>query len=166
MAGFNGKFDSKKQDWPTPNDLFDALNKMYDFTFDLAASERNKKCDMFFGEVDDALQQEWVGQSCWLNPPYGGSGRNKLSAWIEKAHSQSKKHGNRIVVLIPARTNTSWWHEHCMKAKEIIFINGRPKFGDAKHGLPQPLAIIVFEESEQNRVKLMSFSLKKMKIID
>lgn len=163
MAGFSGKFDSTRQDWPTPDDMYDALDKIYNFTFDLAASEVNTKCKMFFEESDDSLSQNWDSESCWLNPPYGGSGQNKLSRWIEKSCIESQKHSNRIVVLIPARTNTNWWHDSCMKAKEILFIKGRPKFGDAKHGLPQPLAIIIFEKTD-HRVQLKTFDMKTLTV--
>jgi len=61
-------------------------------------------------------------------------------------------------MLIPARTNTVWWHDYCMKAKEIRFIKGRPKFGDAKHGLPQPLAIVIFAK-HYGETKFSSFSI-------
>ena len=159
MASFDGKFDSERQDWPTPQDMFEALDKVYEFNFDLAAGKENSKCKHFYSQEQDALIQEWTASSCWLNPPYGGTGSNKLAAWIKKAHESSEKYGNRIVVLIPARTNTSWWHKHCMKAKEILFVEGRPKFGDAKHGLPQPLAIIIFENTDE-RVVSKTFSMK------
>ena len=81
---------------------------------------------------------------CWLNPPYGQNSAHKLSNWVQKAFHDSEKYGATIVMLIPARTNTKWWHRFCMRAGEIRFIEGRPKFGGAKHGLPQPLAVVVF----------------------
>ena len=143
MAGFDGKFDSAKQDWETPQPLFDAIAERFKFTLDLAASEDNTKCQNFFSEEDNALAMEWIG-ICWLNPPYGGSGKNSLKEWIKKAHSEAIKHQSVVVMLIPARTNTNWWHDYCMKASEIWLLRGRPKFGDAKHGLPQPMAIVIF----------------------
>ena len=55
-------------------------------------------------------------------------------------------------MLIPARTNTKWWHDYCMKAKEVRFLKGRPKFKGNIHGLPQPLAIIVFDRSSEKPI--------------
>lgn len=143
MGQFNGKFVSAKQDWETPQGLFDVLNERYHFTFDLAASSENRKCQQFFCEQDDALGKTWIGV-CWLNPPYGDAKSGKLSDWVKKAYMESLKPDCITVMLIPARTNTKWWHRYCMKAREVLLVEGRPKFGDAKHGLPQPLAVVVF----------------------
>ena len=82
-----------------------------------------------------------------MNPPY-----KDIKKWIIKAYNESIKHNSIIVCLIPARTNTSWWHEYCMKG-EIRFIKGRPKFEGCIHGLPQPLAIVVFGEQYKNTYK-------------
>lgn len=152
MAGFNKKFDSAKQEWETPQSLFDKLNEEFFFEFDLAADVTNAKCEKFYDESVDALTQEWEGV-CWLNPPYG-SKKHKLVDWIKKAYC-----GDAVVVmLIPARTNTRWWKDYCMNAKEVRFICGRPKFGDATHGLPQPLALVIFGKHE-GETKFSSFQL-------
>jgi phage N-6-adenine-methyltransferase len=144
-----GRFGSAKQCWTTPDDLFARLDSLYHFDFDLAADKDNTKLPRFFSETEDALQQTWVG-SCWLNPPYGGTSSNKLENWVKKAYLETRKLGTKVVMLIPARTNTNWWHQYCMEgAKEILFICGRPKFGDARHGLPQPLAIICFQLTDE-----------------
>lgn len=161
MADFDGKFDSSKQDWETPIGLFMLLDKRYGFNFDLAADSSNAKCSNYFTEGDDALRQEWFGH-CWLNPPYGGTGANKLEKWVRKAYMQSIKKSCSVTLLIPARTNTNWWHDYCMKSMEILFIKGRPIFGNAKYGLPQPLAIITFNGN--NRVICGTLDLKRMKI--
>lgn len=144
MATFENKFVSVRQDWPTPEKLYREANKRYNFDFDLAADASNTKCPRFFSEHDDALSQEWEG-SCWLNPPYGGSAKARLALWVRKAYEQAQKDSCSVAMLIPTRTNTRWWHQYCMRAKEILFVEGRPKFGDAKHGLPQPLAIVFFD---------------------
>jgi len=158
MAKFDGKFESAKQEWTTPAVFFDKLNVEFHCTVDLAADEDNTKCDLFFSTNDDALTKEWIGVG-WLNPPYGGTGRNRLSNWVEKAYTESQKHLSTVVMLIPARTNTKWWHDYWMRAKEIKLVLGRPKFGDAKHGLPQPLAIVVFEPTD-DRVIVTTFDFK------
>ncbi len=143
MAGFNKKFDSIRQDWDTPQVLFDKLNEEFKFEYDLAASNKNTKCDKFFSKEDDGLKQKWNGV-CWLNPPYGDK-TSKMVDWIKKAYNDTQFNPNlTVVMLIPARTNTKWFHNFCMKAAELKLICGRPKFGDSKHGLPQPLILVVF----------------------
>ena len=157
MAKFTNKFESAKQEWKTPDSFFIKLNEEFCFTIDLAANEENTKCPVYFSSAVDAMDQAWIG-TCWLNQPYGSSGKYLLSEWIKKSYLESQKHESTIVVLTPARTNTNWWHEYCMKAREIKFVRGRPKFGGAKHGLPQPLAIVVFAPTD-TPVKVTSFDV-------
>lgn len=147
MSIFAKKFDSVRQDWTTPKALFDRLNAEFSFQTDLAASKENALCPKFFTAEDNGLKQVWSG-SCWLNPPYGDK-TSKMVDWIKKAYEDTQKDPSlTVVMLIPARTNTRWFHGYCMKAAEVRFILGRPKFGDAIHGLPQPLAFIVFKKSD------------------
>lgn len=138
MARFAEKFHSYKQDWETPDEIFEPLNKEFGFTLDVCADTHNRKCDNFFGVATDGLSQHWYGV-CWMNPPFGFQGK-----WVKKAYEESLN-GTTVVCLLPARTNTNWWHDYCMKG-EIRFIRGRPKFKGAKHGLPQPLAIVIFRQ--------------------
>jgi hypothetical protein len=91
-----------------------------------------------FTKHDDGLKQDWLG-TCWMNPPYG----REIGLWVKKAFDESKKHGSIIVCLVPARTDTKWWHDYAMKA-DVKFIKGRLKFGGAKHGAPFPSALLVF----------------------
>lgn len=154
MSKFDeNRFTTVKEDWETPHELFDIIDKEFHFTIDLAADEHNTKVSIFYGKQQDALTKSWTGV-CWLNPPYG----RQLSKWIKKAYEESLPEGVIVVVLVPARTNTSWWHDYCMKAYEIRFIRGRPKFVGAKHGLPQPLAIIIFKNNNK-RTKFTSFDI-------
>lgn len=152
------KFSSKKQDWTTPDPIFIRLNDEFSFTIDLAASLENRKVNRHYSQENDAMLQVWEGEIGWLNPPYGIKGGYSLEKWVTKAYKESRKENTTIVMLIPARTNTNWWHNYCMKAKEIRFIQGRIKFGDATHGLPQPLALIVFELTD-NPVRVSSFKV-------
>ena len=156
MAGFTNKFDSIKQDWVTPDIFFERLNKEFHFTIDLAASEANTKCKRFFDAEDDALSHDWKGVG-WLNPPYGQK-KGKLSDWVKYAFTQTEKWKSTVVMFIPARTNTKWFHQYCMKAQELRFVEGRPKFGGAIHGLPQPLVLVVF--GKNGKPKLSSWSTK------
>lgn len=142
MAGFEGKFDSIRQDWPTPQALFDEINAEFNFTLDAAASAENSKCGYFINEEMNALSLDWGSHTVWLNPPYGAK-NGSLKDWVEKAYDASVK-GATVVMLIPARTNTNWFHDLCLTRGEVRFVRGRPKFGDATHGLPQPLCYVIF----------------------
>jgi len=143
MADFNkNRFGSKSVEWATPESVYQPLNAEFSFTCDLAASSQNAKCDNYFSAEDNSLVQRWEGV-CWLNPPYG----RELPMWLRKAEN-STSNGCTVVCLIPARTNTGWWHDIVMN-HEVRFVRGRPKFNDSKYGLPFPLAIVVFRPKEK-----------------
>jgi phage N-6-adenine-methyltransferase len=155
MAEFAKKFESAKQDWETPDDLFVPINAEFGFTLDAAANQQNARAPKFFTIQDDGLSQDWGKNIVWLNPPYGEKAA-KLSDWIKKSLDASIQ-GATVVLLIPARTNTNWFHDLCLKHGEVRFIRGRPKFGGAKHGLPQPLCFVIFrphKESHRARRKI------------
>jgi phage N-6-adenine-methyltransferase len=139
MADFDdNRFHSKSTEWETPNELYHALDQEFHFTLDVAASPQNTKCNRFLSKETDALTQDWNG-TCWMNPPYG----RDVPKWLQKAIHESRR-GVTTVCLIPARTNTAWFHELCFQQAEVRFIKGRPKFGDADHGLPFPLAVVIY----------------------
>ena len=137
MARFEKKFESATVEWPTPQELFDELNAEFGFTTDVAATNDNAKCAHYYTQEQDGLKQDWRGV-CWMNPPYGRA----MVEWLKKAIRETWNE-TTTVCLIPARTNTAWWHDLCQKYGEVRFVRGRPKFGGADHGLPQPLAIVV-----------------------
>src|SRR6056297_1861634 len=135
-----GKFDSNRfasgnQAWETPDDLFERVDEEFHFTRDACASEQNTKCPLFWSEDNSCLDKTWDGVN-WVNPPYKDMKKFIVKAYEERRNAVS-------VLLIPARTNTRWWHDYCMKG-EVLFICGRPKFKGNSHGLPQPLALVVF----------------------
>lgn len=137
MAEFKTKFVSKRQDWETPESVFLPLDKEFGFTLDVCALPSNAKCSKWFSPEIDGLSLSWQNEVCWMNPPFGEQGK-----WVKKAYEESRN-GATVVCLLPARTNTGWWHDYCMQG-EIRFVRGRPIFKGAEHGLPQPLAIVVF----------------------
>ena len=139
MGRFGGRFESAKQEWETPLSLFAPLDAEFHFTCDVAANKENAKCGTFI--TANGLEIPWSGV-CWMNPPY-----KETSAWVRKAHQEARSGRATVVCLLPARTNTNWWHDYCMDG-EIRFIRGRPKFGGATHGLPQPLAIVIFRPND------------------
>jgi len=132
-------FSSETDLWSTPQTFFDKLNDKYHFTLDVCATPENAKCDRYFTKDDDGLSQVWDG-TCWMNPPYG----REIKAWMSKAYAESRNPGTVVVCLVPARTDTAWWHDYAMKGK-IEFIRGRLKFGNQKNSAPFPSAIVVFE---------------------
>jgi phage N-6-adenine-methyltransferase len=132
--------------WETPTRLFKKLDKEFRFTLDVCAIPENAKCNRFFSPEDDGLKQRWE-DVCWMNPPYG---RN-IGKWMEKAFNESQE-GAVVVCLVPARTDTEWWHKFAIHG-EIRFLRGRLKFGKSKNGAPFPSAVIIFRQKWwENRV--------------
>ena len=137
-------FSSKSNDWATPQSFFDKLNNIFGpFTLDAAASADNYKVSKYFTEADDSLIQDWSGHTVFLNPPYGRA----LKDWVKKSYEEGKKDNTTVVMLIPARTDTKYWHDYVMKADEIRFVRGRIKFGDETNSAPFPSAVVVFRQS-------------------
>jgi len=135
-------YSSNTNEWSTPIDTFNELNKEFNFTLDPCSTKENAKCDKFFTIEDDGLLQDWSQDVVFMNPPYG----REIKDWIKKAYEESKK-GSTVVCLIPSRTDTKYWHDYIFKyAYDIRFIKGRLKFGDVKTPAPFPSAIIVFKE--------------------
>lgn len=133
-------FSSKTDMWSTPQDFFEKYNKIYDFEIDVCASPDNAKCEKYYTERENGLLQTWSG-ACWMNPPYGRT----INKWMKKAY-ESSLDGATVVCLVPARTDTAWWHDYAMKG-EVEFIRGRLKFGGAKNSAPFPSAIVVFKQN-------------------
>ena len=131
-------FSSATDMWATPQNFFDKLDAFFRFELDVCATSENSKCRKYFTETDDGLKKDWFG-TVWMNPPYG----REIGKWVAKAYAQSRVHGSTIVCLLPARTDTKWWHDYCVKG-EITFIKGRLKFGDAKNSAPFPSAVVIF----------------------
>ena len=138
MADFDTRFKSNTVEWPTPQELYLPLHAEFGFDFDVAATKENAKCANFLTKEQDGLLHPW-GRCNWMNPPYG----KDVPKWLKRALDESK-HGATTVCLIPARTNTGWFHDLCLSAAEVRFVRGRPKFGDADHGLPLPLAVVIY----------------------
>jgi len=136
-------YSSKTIVWETPQDLFNDLDKVYNFETDVCALKENAKCKKFYSPLVDGLKQEWKG-ICWMNPPYG----REIGEWIKKA-SESAKKGSTIVSLLPARTDTIWFHKYIYKQPNVTieFIKGRLKFGASKNPAPFPSMIVVFNKT-------------------
>ena len=142
MTMFNEGLRSSATDlWATPQAFFDRYNAQYHFTLDVCALPENAKCDRYFTPEIDGLAQDWSGEVCWMNPPYG----RQIGAWVKKAATS----GSVVVCLLPSRTDTRGWHDWVLPYGRIEFIKGRLKFGGAKNAAPFPSAIVVFGEDTE-----------------
>lgn len=134
-------FSSKTNDWSTPQDFYDKLNNEFGFTLDPCADEYNHKCNKYFTEEEDGLLQDWGGEIVFCNPPYGKA----IKDWVRKAYIEGCKPNTTVVLLIPARTDTQYFHDYIYhEAKEIRFIKGRLKFGDSKNAAPFPSMVVIY----------------------
>lgn len=134
-------FSSATDVWATPQDLFDKLNAEFGFNLDPCALPENAKCEKYFTPEINGLAQSWGGCKVFCNPPYG----RRIYDWVKKAYNESRKPDTTVVMLIPARTDTRYFHEFIYhRAKEIRFIKGRLKFGNAKNAAPFPSMIVIF----------------------
>lgn len=131
-----GMFTSNTDLWATPQSLFNELDAEFGFTLDVCASDDNTKCANYFTKEHDGLAQDWAGYMCWMNPPYG----REIGKWVAKASRHN------CVCLLPARTDTKWFHEYIYHKAEIRFLKGRVKFGNAKCGAPFPSMVVVFRK--------------------
>lgn len=134
-------YSSEDQTWETPPEVFIPLNKEFGFTLDPCCLPETAKCDKYFTPANDGLLQDWRGHIVFVNPPYG----KILGTWVEKCYNESRKPDTIVVALLPARTDTKYFHAYIYKkAKEIRFIKGRIKFLGGKHSAPFPSMIVVF----------------------
>ncbi|PTK72356.1 adenine methyltransferase [Staphylococcus haemolyticus] len=134
-------YSSKTNEWATPQNLFDELDDEFNFTLDPCATDENTKCSNYFTIEDDGLSKDWSNDVVFMNPPYG----REIKKWIKKAYEESLN-GATVVCLIPARTDTTYWHDYIFgKADDIRFLKGRLKFGDSKNSAPFPSAIVVYK---------------------
>ena len=127
---FKAMHSRKSVEWPTPAAFYRELDKEFHFNFD--------PCPLG-GEIDGSarLMNNWAGKRVFCNPPYGPLIPRFLECW---------KDAELSVFLIPARTDTRWFHEIVLPyAREIRFIKGRLKFGDSKNSAPFASMVVVFD---------------------
>ena len=139
-------FSSSHHAWETPPELFNEYDEKFHFDLDVCATDENAKCEAHFTPEDDGLAQEWTG-TCWMNPPYGRG----IDKWIKKAYESDDA---TVVCLLPARTDTAWFHDYILKARmkgeaTVEFLRGRVKFVGAKNSAPFPSMIVVFLSAEE-----------------
>jgi len=151
ITNFKTLFSSKEIEWETPRELFIELDKEFNFTLDPCATKENTKCKKFYTSKEDGLKQSWEGEKVFVNPPYG----SEIKKWVKKCYEESKKPNTIIVLLIPARTDTSYFHDYIYKKTELRFIRGRLKFlgnqnGSGSAPFPSMICIFALKKNETN----------------
>lgn len=134
-----GMFTSNTDMWETPQEFFDKLDHEFHFTLDACATPENAKCEKFYTPEQDGLLRDWIG-TVWCNPPYG----RQIGKWVEKGE-KSANSGATVVMLLPARTDTAWFHDHIYGKSEIRFVRGRLKFGGSKWNAPFPCMVVIYK---------------------
>lgn len=140
-------FKSQTPEWETPKQFFELYDREFRFTLDVCSTHENKKVERHFTKEDDGLCRSWCDDVCWMNPPYG----REIGKWMKKAF-ESSLDGATVVCLVPARTDTAWWHDYAIKG-EIRFLRGRLKFGGCKSSAPFPSAVVVFRPLAAKKVE-------------
>ncbi len=140
MKNLETMFSSNTDQWATPQEFFDELNREFNFNLDTCADETNHKCETYFDKAIDGLKQSWGGYCVFCNPPYG----REIGKWVRKAYEEGHKENTVVVLLIPARTDTKYFHDYINHRAEIRFVPGRLKFGDSKNSAPFPSMVVIF----------------------
>jgi phage N-6-adenine-methyltransferase len=138
MAGEHITRSSERHDWETPSQFFDALDREFHFTLDVAADASNAKCKRYFSIKDNGLAKPWKGEVCFMNPPYGAD----LGRWMMKAYMEAGE-GATVVCLVPARTHTKWFHRLCCHG-EVRFLRGRLRYEGSDGEAPFGQLVVIF----------------------
>lgn len=131
-------FTSNSDEWETPQSLFDELDEEFHFNLDPCATPRTAKCENYYTADDNGLNHSWGGYRVFCNPPY-----SEISKWVEKCYREGIKDNTVVVMLIPSRTDTKYFHNFIYQRSEIRFVKGRVKFG-GKSNAPFPSMIVIF----------------------
>lgn len=132
-------FSSNSDEWATPQDTFDELDREFHFTLDPCSTDENHKCDFYYTKDSDGLTKNWEGHRVFCNPPY-----SKIAKWTEKCYREGCKDNTVVVLLIPSRTDTKYFHNFIYNRAEIRFIKGRLRFGDSENSAPFPSMVVIF----------------------
>lgn len=147
MANIKGCMSSKTNEWATPAAFFAELDTEFNFTLDPCSTHENAKCKKHYTIEDDGLAQDWSGERVFCNPPYG----KEIGRWVAKCAEEAKKPGTLVVMLIPARTDTKYFHKYIYNKAELRFVPGRLHFNDGPLGAPFPSMVVIFNENPVDR---------------
>lgn len=132
-------FSFRTEEWSTPPHVFAELNKEFNFTLDPCATSQNATCKAYYTKHENGLAKDWGNNIVFCNPPYG----NAIIDWARKCYDASKR-GATVVMLVPSRTDTRWFHNYVYGKAEIRFVKGRLKFGDGTQAAPFPSLIAIY----------------------
>lgn len=137
---------SGEQHWNTPTWLLDVLREVFGvFDLDPCAPTGIRRATsvsakLLFTEADDGLTLPWRGK-VFVNPPYGRT----LKHWTKKARSEVEQgRATLVVALLPARTDTAWWHGDVAHSATVIFLKGRLSFNETGDSAPFPSVLAVW----------------------
>lgn len=137
-----GMMSSNTDEWATPKLFFEELNNEFQFDLDPCATLENHKCSMFYTKSQNGLEKSWKGYRVFCNPPYG----REIGKWVEKAYKENLFNNTFVVMLLPARTDTKWFHTYIYKKHKIRFLKGRLKFNDGKQSAPFPSMVVIMNK--------------------
>lgn len=132
-------FSSNSDEWATPQEIFDSLDAEFGFNLDPCATDENHKCERYFTKADNGKAHKWGGYRVFCNPPY-----SEIGEWVEKAFRETKEDNTLVVLLIPSRTDTRYFHDYIYNRAEIRFCKGRLHFNNSKNSAPFPSMIVIF----------------------
>ena len=132
-------FSRNSDEWATPEKIYAELDAEFHFDLDPCATAENSKCKRYFDKHTNGLLKNWGGCRVFCNPPY-----SQIGKWVAKCFYESRQDNTLIVMLIPSRTDTKYFHNYIMHRAEIRFIKGRLKFGDLKNPAPFPSMVVIF----------------------
>lgn len=143
MTKWDALLSRKSDEYSTPSWLYDQLNDEFSFTLDPCATDDNHKCEKYFTKDQDGLNQSWAYERVFCNPPY-----SKISEWVRKAYEETRNKNTLVCMVIPARTDTRYFHDYILHRSEIRFLKGRVKFGSEKYNAPFPSMVVIFRGAE------------------
>ncbi len=152
-----------KDNWETPDYFFNLINEEFKFTLDPCATKQNTKCKNFYSQEDNGLKKDWKGARVFVNPPFSNIGK-----WVKKCYEEGIKENTVVVLIIPSRTDTKYWHDYVMKANEIWFCKGRVNFlqnrKKPENGSTFPLSVIIFRSFNLGFPKIKPFCHKNKEV--
>lgn len=137
-------FTSNSDEWETPSELYTRLNKKFGFTLDPCSTKENHLCDKYYTKEENGLCKSWKGEIVFVNPPY-----SEIKQWVEKCYKEYETNGTTVVMLIPSRTDTRYFHNYIYHKAEIEFIKGRLHFSNSKNSAPFPSMIVIYQQMEE-----------------
>jgi len=150
---------SVKQDWETPDELFDRLDFVFHFNLDVAASSDNAKCENFYSRESSGIEHPWGGR-CWCNPPFSKdktqANSKDVSDFLARGFQQMEENEacQIICFLVNSCTETRWFQEYCFNADLLCFLKGRLKFKGGKNSAPKGSVLVFLSKIPYTKAQL------------